>query len=563
VEELVQRNLMTADQTLQTALQLHQAGRLDEAESSYRTVLAATPQQADAQHLLGALLLQRGRNEEAMEHLQRAIALRPKEPIYQINLALALMACQKIPEAAAACDRAFALQPPDADVQARLASAYARLALGLHQKGEDRLAAAAQHQARQISSDFNRATMDMCAAMRGKGRMREALEILQRAAARLPNYFDAHNLTGMTLVDLDRRAESIPYFRRAVQLRPDSARPHLSLGGNLWSGDGSIEEAVAQLRQAIQIEPEMPVILNALAHVLGNLGELNEVAQLHARMAALRPKQSTKAASPQARDVYVVCSIRNGGLDLLPHWLEHYSRLKPDQILLGIFDDVSMENRAEIQNYSRRWRFQTFAQKFLGVPEEQQEKQRRDALRAAGAAGDSWIVYTDLDEFHTFPAPLAEIAAAAETRGVEVIFGWMLDRVAADGSFPEIPVHDNPDAGSLWDVFPFGCRLTGPILRGSAKKVMMARLSHEVTIGHHQAGEALAYPIPLGQIGDYVVHHFKWHKDVIARLEWGLAHATAAPGWQDEARRFIAWLTKNDGRINLSDPAISAIHIHR
>ena len=47
-------------QLLNQAIALHQAGRLDEAESHYRQVLQATPGHFDATHLLGVIALMLG-----------------------------------------------------------------------------------------------------------------------------------------------------------------------------------------------------------------------------------------------------------------------------------------------------------------------------------------------------------------------------------------------------------------------------------------------------------------------------------------------------------------------
>lgn len=46
-------------QALQQAVQLHQQGRLDQAEHHYKGILAAQPNHFDAKHLLGGSLIDR------------------------------------------------------------------------------------------------------------------------------------------------------------------------------------------------------------------------------------------------------------------------------------------------------------------------------------------------------------------------------------------------------------------------------------------------------------------------------------------------------------------------
>jgi prepilin-type N-terminal cleavage/methylation domain-containing protein len=61
-------------QTLDRALGLHRAGRLDEAEVLYRQILAREPEHAESLHLLGVIAHQGGHHEAAVDLIGRAIA---------------------------------------------------------------------------------------------------------------------------------------------------------------------------------------------------------------------------------------------------------------------------------------------------------------------------------------------------------------------------------------------------------------------------------------------------------------------------------------------------------
>ena len=63
-----------------------QAGRLDEAESLYRSVIENIPEQSDALHLLGVVHLQKGGNSTAEELIRKAINLSPGNAEYHNNL---------------------------------------------------------------------------------------------------------------------------------------------------------------------------------------------------------------------------------------------------------------------------------------------------------------------------------------------------------------------------------------------------------------------------------------------------------------------------------------------
>jgi hypothetical protein len=261
-----------------------------------------------------------------------------------------------------------------------------------------------------------------------------------------------------------------------------------------------------------------------------------------------RPRPDT------AGKIFAICSIRNGSIDLLPHWLDHYTKLGADQLLLGVLDDVSPTLRDEIARYADRWRFKCFGQTWRGPLESLHEQQRRSGCRLAGAVPETWILHTDLDEFHEFPASLREITDAAEAMDIPVVLGWFLDRVASDGSMPNI--RSSP---SLWEQFPIGCRLTAKVLRTVTQKVMLARYGVPVRNGHHHPVDRVRLGlVPRGRPDQYIVHHFKWHGDLPARTQWSLAQPNTQSEWKTEAKRFLTWLEANGGRINIADSTIEA-----
>ena len=65
-------------EALARAMQLHQAGRLQEAQGIYLRVLKREPENADALSLMGLLAHQAGRNDVAAELLGKALVVRPR-----------------------------------------------------------------------------------------------------------------------------------------------------------------------------------------------------------------------------------------------------------------------------------------------------------------------------------------------------------------------------------------------------------------------------------------------------------------------------------------------------
>jgi len=84
---------------LKKALAEQKAGRVESAESLYKRVLAAEPDNADAHHLLGLCALSRGSLSTALAYMSRAIALKPEVPAFHNNLANVLMSAGGVVQA--------------------------------------------------------------------------------------------------------------------------------------------------------------------------------------------------------------------------------------------------------------------------------------------------------------------------------------------------------------------------------------------------------------------------------------------------------------------------------
>ena len=65
--------MSTINETLQSGVEHHRAGRLREAEEMYRKVLELHPRHAGAVHLLGLLAFQVGRTQQALELLREGL----------------------------------------------------------------------------------------------------------------------------------------------------------------------------------------------------------------------------------------------------------------------------------------------------------------------------------------------------------------------------------------------------------------------------------------------------------------------------------------------------------
>jgi predicted O-linked N-acetylglucosamine transferase (SPINDLY family) len=177
---------MTVQQVMEQAIQHHQAGRLQQAETIYRQVLGADPNYPDALHFLGVLAHQMGKNEIALELIRRAVAQNPNQPGYYNNLGYVLTAMGRFKDAIAALKMKVLLQPDAADGHNNLGIAFCR-------DGDADAAIAEFKLALGLKPDYFEVYNNLGNACKDQGSLDEAIEAY-RAGSRLnPNDLVVHD----------------------------------------------------------------------------------------------------------------------------------------------------------------------------------------------------------------------------------------------------------------------------------------------------------------------------------------------------------------------------------
>jgi predicted O-linked N-acetylglucosamine transferase (SPINDLY family) len=210
----------------------HRAGRLREAESLYRQVLQADPNQPDALHLLGSLALQAGDSPKALELTQGAIQLMPAVAVYHNTLGSVLFRQGQLLAAEQAYRRALSLDSKSPDTLNNLGNVVA-----------------------------------------AQSRIDEAVAAYQSALALRPNDAVTHYHLGIALKRLTRRDEAINAFRGAIRLDPNFAEAHNNLG-SLLCENGDAAAAVETLKTAIRLRPQFAEALSNLAIALGETEDI-------------------------------------------------------------------------------------------------------------------------------------------------------------------------------------------------------------------------------------------------------------------------------------------------
>ena len=165
---------------IETAVQLHMMGRLEEATSIFQDIVQSEPENADAWHFLGIIANQAGHTDAAQKLILQAIKLNNAQANYYISLALVEKVLGNNANALAALNQAISVDPKDA-------GAHADLADLLHQIGEQSRAEAA---------------------------MMTALKLA-------PGTVEYYERAGLILQASGNSEEAVKFFKKAIELRKE------------------------------------------------------------------------------------------------------------------------------------------------------------------------------------------------------------------------------------------------------------------------------------------------------------------------------------------------------
>ncbi len=266
---------------LQEGLEHHRAGRLREADASYRSVLAEEPRHPDGLYLLGVLALQVGQPQAALALFRDAAAVRPGDAEVHNMSGEACRSLGDYEAAIAAYRRALELDPGHAGACNNLGNAY-------REAGRTDAAIEAYRRALEIDPDLPMAHNNLGVALRNGGRSEEAIRHFEKAIELVPDYAEACTNLGNTLQALGRAEEAIALHEKAVKLRPDYVPARCNLGNALRLA-GRPEEAIRQYKQAIAKDPRLALAHYNLGIALDETGRPAEAVERYERAIALQP----------------------------------------------------------------------------------------------------------------------------------------------------------------------------------------------------------------------------------------------------------------------------------
>jgi predicted O-linked N-acetylglucosamine transferase (SPINDLY family) len=282
------------------AVALHQAGQLDAAAGIYREILARSPRDFDANHLLGVVALQQRRFESAQSSINLALTIRPGDAPAMGNLGVSYLQDGKPDEARHWFEKALEITPNSPPALANLASV-------LHDLGQYREAIPLARKARKLDPGSYDASNVLGACLFKTGTDREAVEVLQAATRLQPDRTEAWANLSTVLRSLGQEDLANEYAAKAGALSPDSAVAMGALAAAEY-GQGNIAGAIEKYGKLVLLSPHSADIRIAYAHAL--LDDDQNVAALEQlqKAQALRDKDLTirwASVTAQLKAVYM------------------------------------------------------------------------------------------------------------------------------------------------------------------------------------------------------------------------------------------------------------------
>jgi tetratricopeptide (TPR) repeat protein len=451
------------DERLQRAVAHYRQGGRREAVACLNTLLAESPDRADAAILRGRILAELGLFDQALAGFDRLLARYP-------NLAGGWSARGD------ACRLARQSSEAEADYGRALEA--------------DRDHVPALNGCGLLASDF--------------GRWREALALHDRAISLMPESAETHNGRGLALSGLGEHAAALASFARALALHPGYADALINAGNTLRKM-GRLEDALASHEKALGLEPASVDALYSRSGVLLELGRYQEALEACEQALALRP------AFPPAL-------MRRGNL------LNHLNRFEEAVAAFNTalaLPDAPAPYRAEahflqgmaLRHLERMDETIDAFDKAIALRPELVDAwtHRGSALRDMNEL---------LDALHSYDAALAIDPQHAETLNNRSVLMAMLDRNEDAEASAKAALAIDPDSPAAWNNLANSLRRLKRIAEAREAFETATRLSQD------QFRVRLNYAMCLLQAGDYEngweAYEARWETDARPVLVEGI-----------------------------------------
>jgi tetratricopeptide (TPR) repeat protein len=235
---------------------MFQHGYLDQAEESFKQVVASKPRNAEAYYNLGTLYLRRKSPADARRYLEQAIDLQPNYPEAWNNLGMIAAEEGHGDEAIRNFQRSLQLRPNYAVALVNLGNLYRRQ--GNNDDARKLLTDALASEPNDPEANYS---MGMLYARQDQ--LQDALQYLEKAVSVRPDYADALNNLGVLYIREQRYPEAEVRLKTCIRVSPSFDQAYLNLA-RLYVLLHEDDRAKEVLHSLLQIQPDHKMAQQAL-----------------------------------------------------------------------------------------------------------------------------------------------------------------------------------------------------------------------------------------------------------------------------------------------------------
>ena len=281
---------MSYELLFQRAVQLHEAGQLNEAEQIYRRILETAPQQPEVLNLLGLVAQAKGVQDEACSLFYQAIRQAPARAPFYYNLAFSLKLDNKPVEALESFEKALALQP---DIK----EAYNEMGLICQSLGKLEQARVYWSKALEIDGDYVEAKANRAMSY-SESNSSMAIEELERLAQTYKDEAVIFYYLGRLYLERGQDDKAWPAAIRAKELAPMSDEVRVVLGtlalkeGQTANAKIYFEKAEKGYKRVLELAPKNFDAHNNFAELLYKQKRTAEALEEYRQAVIINPKSA-------------------------------------------------------------------------------------------------------------------------------------------------------------------------------------------------------------------------------------------------------------------------------
>ena len=288
---------MTINQALLKAVEAYKSGDVVSAKKLFSKIIGIEPNQTDANHNMGLILVKSGNVEDAIPFFKTALEANFSATQYWFSYIDALFNLGRYTESSEllavaktkGCKgKAFDdLEKSHSSVEVKLGISVERL-LKLIDQGE--LAKVLEISKKLLKEKPNSLSLLNVVSLANEksGNFEAAVKNYKQVLKIAPDNAEAYNNMGNALKDQGKLEEAIEAYHKSLAIEPDNAEAHYNMGIALKE-QGKLEEAIAAYTTALAIKPDYIEAYNNMGGTLQKQGKLEKAIKAYNKALAIKP----------------------------------------------------------------------------------------------------------------------------------------------------------------------------------------------------------------------------------------------------------------------------------